>query len=54
MFGHVYDTACKPGLQARGIKIVEDMTSELSIPVVVIGGITPERLPELMHIDLKE
>lgn len=53
MFGHVYDTACKPGLQARGIKGVEEMTSTLSIPVVVIGGITPERLPELMHVDLK-
>lgn len=39
MFGHVYDTA--------------KMTSTLSIPVVVIGGITPERLPELMHVDLK-
>ncbi|MGC5845273.1 thiamine phosphate synthase, partial [Mesorhizobium abyssinicae] len=53
MFGHVYDTACKPGRKARGIKLVEELTSALSIPVVVIGGITPDRLPELTHIDLK-
>lgn len=53
MFGHIYDTACKPGRKARGIKLVEELTSALSIPVVVIGGITPDRLPELMHIDLK-
>lgn len=53
IFGHVYATACKPGRKARGIKLVEELTSALSIPVVVIGGITPDRLPELMHIDLK-
>ncbi|MFJ5963765.1 thiazole tautomerase TenI [Bacillus sp. NPDC093026] len=53
MFGHVYDTACKPGLQARGVKLAEELASALTIPVVVIGGITPKRIPELMRIRLK-
>lgn len=53
MFGHVYDTSCKPGLKARGVKIVEELTSTLSIPVMVIGGITPERITELAHAKVK-
>ncbi|WP_353856582.1 thiazole tautomerase TenI [Bacillus sp. Bos-x628] len=53
MFGHVYDTACKPGLKARGVKLAEELASALTIPVVVIGGITPKRIPELMRIRLK-
>ncbi|MEI4789507.1 thiazole tautomerase TenI [Bacillus sp. FJAT-53060] len=53
MFGHVYDTSCKPGLRARGVELVEELTSVLSIPVVVIGGLTPERIPEMMHVNVK-
>ncbi|MDR0124634.1 thiazole tautomerase TenI [Bacillus zhangzhouensis] len=53
MFGHVYNTSCKPGLKARGVKLVEELTSALSIPVVVIGGLTPDRIPELLHVNVK-
>ncbi|MCC9088826.1 thiazole tautomerase TenI [Bacillus pumilus] len=53
MFGHIYDTSCKPGLKARGVKLVEELTSALSIPVVVIGGLTPDRIPDLMHVNVK-
>ncbi|MBD3859744.1 thiazole tautomerase TenI [Bacillus sp. 28A-2] len=53
MFGHVYDTSCKPGLKARGVKLVEELTSALSIPVVVIGGLTPDRIPELLQVNVK-
>ncbi|PRO41109.1 thiazole tautomerase TenI [Bacillus sp. LLTC93] len=53
MFGHVYNTSCKPGLKARGVKLVEELTSALSIPVVVIGGVTPDRIPELLHVNVK-
>lgn len=53
MFGHVYDTTCKPGLQARGVQLVKELTSALSIPVVAIGGLTPDRIPELKHANVK-
>ncbi|MFS0655746.1 thiazole tautomerase TenI [Bacillus sp. 179-C3.3 HS] len=53
MFGHVYDTSCKPGLKARGVKLVEELTSTMTIPVIVIGGITPERIPELKLAHVK-
>lgn len=53
MFGHVYDTTCKPGLKARGVQLVKELTSALSIPVVAIGGLTPDRIPELKHANVK-
>lgn len=53
MFGHVYATSCKPGLQARGVQLVKKLTSALTIPVVAIGGVTPERVPELKHANVK-
>lgn len=39
--GHVFETDCKKGLPGRGLKFIEDITSEISIPVYAIGGITP-------------
>lgn len=53
MFGHVYDTTCKPGLKARGVQLVKELTSALSIPVVAIGGLTPDRIPALKHANVK-
>ncbi len=53
MFGHIYATSCKPGLQARGVHLVKKLTSALTIPVVAIGGVTPERVPELKQANVK-
>ncbi|KPN13349.1 transcriptional regulator [Bacillus australimaris] len=53
MFGHVYDTSCKPGLKARGVQLLKELTSALSIPVVAIGGLTPDRIPEMKHANVK-
>lgn len=53
MFGHVYETTCKPGLQARGVQLVKELTSALSIPVVAIGGLTPDRIPEMRLTNVK-
>ena len=37
--GHIFKTDCKKGLEPRGLKFVEDLSSILSIPIFVIGGI---------------
>ncbi len=47
--GHVYETASKAGEPARGLAFVESVSSALSIPVIAIGGITPERVPEVLN-----
>ncbi|MGE6631005.1 thiazole tautomerase TenI [Bacillus sp. NPDC077027] len=50
IFGHVYDTSCKPNLKPRGIQVLSEMVSTLSIPVLAIGGMTPERVSELKAV----
>ena len=37
--GHIFKTDCKKGLEPRGLKFVEDLSSVLTIPIFAIGGI---------------
>lgn len=46
--GHIYETACKPGLSARGIPFLQQVCAVSPVPVMAIGGVTPERVPELL------
>ena len=40
--GHIFKTDCKKGLEPRGLKFVENLSSVLNIPVFAIGGINQE------------
>lgn len=42
--GHVFETACKQDLPPRGLSFLKEICSAVSIPVLAIGGIRPERL----------
>lgn len=44
LFGHVFETDCKKGLEARGINLLSDIKRKLSIPVIAIGGMTLETI----------
>jgi thiamine-phosphate pyrophosphorylase len=46
--GNVYETDCKKGLPGRGLDFLTAVCRESGVPVYGIGGITPERLPEIM------
>ena len=37
--GHIFETDCKKGLESRGLKFVENLSSILTIPIFAIGGI---------------
>ena len=37
--GHIFKTDCKKGLEPRGLKFIEDLSSVLSTPIFAIGGI---------------
>ena len=37
--GHIFKTDCKKGLEPRGLKFVENLSSVLTIPIFAIGGI---------------
>jgi len=36
--GHIFETDCKKGLEPRGLKFVEELSSILTIPIFAIGG----------------
>jgi len=40
--GHIFETDCKKGLEPRGLKFIEDLSSTLTIPIFAIGGINQE------------
>lgn len=48
-FGHIYETTSKPGLAPRGLHPLHSVTQTVSIPVIAIGGITPERVHECLE-----
>lgn len=46
--GHVYDTLSKPDEPGRGIDWLAEVSGAVSIPVIAIGGITADRVPEVL------
>jgi thiazole tautomerase (transcriptional regulator TenI) len=46
-YGHIYPTASKPDLPARGIKALGRVSEIVNIPVIAIGGITPPDIAAL-------
>jgi len=39
IFGNVFETSCKPGMPAKGLKEIRNISENVSIPVMGIGGI---------------
>ena len=37
--GHIFETDCKKGLEPKGLKFIENLSSMLTIPIFAIGGI---------------
>lgn len=46
--GPVYETASHPGASPAGLELIERL-SPMDLPVVAIGGVTLERVPEVCH-----
>lgn len=46
--GNIFETDCKKGLPGRGLSFLKEVCSQVSVPVYGIGGITPERMEELL------
>lgn len=53
LYGHVYSTKSKEGLKPRGMEELKAIASAISIPVIAIGGITPDKTAELRGIGIK-
>lgn len=42
IYGHIFETACKPGLPPRGLALLKDICESVDIPVFAIGGINKD------------
>lgn len=42
IYGHIFATDCKKGLEPRGVESLQNICSTVNTPVYAIGGITPE------------
>ncbi|MBF4692455.1 thiamine phosphate synthase [Fusibacter ferrireducens] len=51
--GHVFRTDCKSSIAPRGLSFIKEISSNASIPVMAIGGITPERHKALISAGAK-
>ncbi|AZB44177.1 thiazole tautomerase TenI [Bacillus sp. FJAT-42376] len=52
LFGHLFETGSKRALQPRGIEKAKEISNQLSIHVLGIGGILPEHIQDLAKADL--
>lgn len=53
LFGHIYETDSKKDLLPRGLNLLQQITEAVSIPVIAIGGITPERMKDVKQAGAK-
>ncbi|MBM6617749.1 thiamine phosphate synthase [Bacillus suaedaesalsae] len=47
-YGHVFESISKPGLEPRGLNRVRFITSKTNLPLIAIGGITPENTKSVL------
>ncbi len=47
IFGHVFATRSKPGLPPRGIVALRALAASVDVPVLAIGGISPDHAGEV-------
>lgn len=49
LFGHIFETDSKKGIPPRGTGSLEALKKAVEIPVMAIGGIKPEKVPEVLE-----
>lgn len=48
LFGHIFPTGSKPGLAPRGLQALRHTVEASSVPVIAIGGITPDNTDDVL------
>ncbi|HLR52597.1 MAG TPA: thiazole tautomerase TenI [Candidatus Avamphibacillus sp.] len=52
IYGHIFETASKPGLPPRGLHMLKDVVKSVTIPVIAIGGITPDNAKRVIRTNV--
>jgi thiazole tautomerase (transcriptional regulator TenI) len=47
--GHVFETGSKPDTEGRGLAFIKSVVSNVDLPVIAIGGITPENTASVIR-----
>ncbi|QGU00678.1 Thiamin-phosphate pyrophosphorylase [Candidatus Syntrophocurvum alkaliphilum] len=47
--GHVYKTDSKKDLEPKGLEFIRNIKAKVNIPVIAIGGITPQNAKEVIN-----
>lgn len=47
--GHIFKTACKQGIDGRGLDYLQQICNELRIPVIAIGGIEKNNVKSIIE-----
>jgi thiamine-phosphate pyrophosphorylase len=48
LLGNIFETDCKKGLPGKGLDFLAEVCRLSPVPVYGIGGITPEKLPQML------
>lgn len=48
LYGHIFPSNSKPGLSPRGTEELSNITAQLPVPVIGIGGITPQNCASVL------
>ncbi|MBM6829286.1 thiamine phosphate synthase [Anaerotignum lactatifermentans] len=46
--GNIFETDCKPGLPGKGLELLKEVCEKCPVPVYAIGGVTMERMEEIL------
>ena len=52
IYGHIFETASKPGLPPRGLHRLKQVVKSVTIPVIAIGGITPDNAERVIRTNV--
>jgi thiazole tautomerase (transcriptional regulator TenI) len=53
IYGHIFSTDSKPGLKPRGCKLLNEICKSTTLPIIAIGGITPQNTIEVLRSGAK-
>ncbi|RKD21765.1 thiamine phosphate synthase [Ammoniphilus oxalaticus] len=49
IYGHIFESGSKQGLEGRGIEALASVVNSVRIPVIAIGGISPINVPLVLQ-----
>ena len=54
VYGHIFETACKPDLLPRGLELLKEICDKSTIPVIAIGGINKNNYAQVLSAGAKD